>query len=194
MKTDVFLLEDYKLKVEYLTNHFTRMVIRVNIFLTIDTALLAFSLKFVFLDRNYDCFSAVGLFMLGLLLSSIGILIARLENYFAKLYRRQVALAYHLLRKNLEDGSLEKSLTNKEDVLENYSYVGDLQEESFNPELEKVDKIEQNLLQGRRYKIAKFNVGLTDFVPIITMGLFVVWVTTLSVFFLVWYLTGARWC
>ncbi len=41
MKTEDFLLEDYRLKVEYFSSHLSRMWTRFNFLLTIDSALFA---------------------------------------------------------------------------------------------------------------------------------------------------------
>jgi hypothetical protein len=110
-----FLLKDYELKVNYLSEHFSRMWIRFNFFLTIESALLAFSF-------NKDGAQSGGyLAIAGLLLSVLWYGFARTDNFLVEVYRRQVGHVFDLLRTSREAAFKNAGL---EPSPKGYSYVG----------------------------------------------------------------------
>ena len=78
-----FLVEDYKLKTDYLTKHFSRMLTRFNFFLTIGSALFLLSM-----DQAFD--HAIFLSVLGTILSALWFFFAASDNYNADVYRKQI--------------------------------------------------------------------------------------------------------
>jgi hypothetical protein len=112
-----FLVEDYKLKVQYLTDHFSRMWTRFNFFLTINSALFAFSVQ-----KETAAFVLLFVFA-GLILSALWYFFGATDNYLVDVYRKQVGTTYYLL--GSKDNDLEK-FQSREDLREVYSYVGDI--------------------------------------------------------------------
>jgi len=83
-----FLLDDYKLKVGYLTNHFTRMWTRFNFFITLETlvggALIAAAANDRWLDNPWQ------VALLGLLISICWYLVGAQDRYLIAVYRSQI--------------------------------------------------------------------------------------------------------
>ena len=135
-----FLLEDYKLKAQYLTAHFSRMWTRFNFFLTINSALFAFSVQ-------QDIADLAPLFVAaGIPLSALWYFFGATDNYLADVYRRQVMYPYTLLvpeelRALRHPQSAEEAL---KEALQNYSSVGVI------GEIEEGFPVKMNLL-GWRY-------------------------------------------
>ena len=164
MKTDGFLLEDYKLKAQYLTNHFTRMWTRFNFFLTIQSALFAFSL-----DQNRSAFVWL-LALAGVLISLAWYFFGAADNYLVEVYRWQTAHAFHLLRQTLEPPGLGQLADAEAQRI--YSYVGDVhQEKSFNPRTQAVEVIPQTFLQRRSQRIS-----VTELSVVFPVIFFILWV------------------
>jgi hypothetical protein len=91
MASKDFLFEDYKVKVQYLTDHFSRMWIRFNFLLTLNTALFAFSFQ-------------KGTTTFGPLFAGAGIVLCVLwyvfganDNHLVEVYRKQIEDSYELL-------------------------------------------------------------------------------------------------
>jgi hypothetical protein len=93
MKTFNFLLEDYKLKVEYYAGHLSRMWTRFNFLLTIDSAL------FGLFATGQVTLSPCWLFpVIGMALSVLwGVFGAFDLFFFTPLYRSHIESAYRLL-------------------------------------------------------------------------------------------------
>lgn len=83
-----FLLEDYKLKVGYLTNHFSRMWTRFNFFITLETLVGGAMIAAAASDRRLDNPWQVAL--LGLLISICWYLVGTQDRYLIAVYRSQI--------------------------------------------------------------------------------------------------------
>lgn len=83
-----FLLEDYKLKVGYLTNHFSRMWTRFNFFISLETLVGGAMIAAAATDRKLDNPSQVAL--LGLLISLCWYLVGVQDRYLIAVYRSQI--------------------------------------------------------------------------------------------------------
>ena len=77
------LVDDYKSKVAYLKDHFTRMWTRFNFFLTIHSAMFA---AIVLKTGNYEEFVAV----FGVILSILWYVFGAQDRYLVALYRAQI--------------------------------------------------------------------------------------------------------
>jgi hypothetical protein len=78
-----FLLQDYQLKVRYVSDHFQRMWTRFNFFLTIEGAVLG---ALVFSSEKRDWW--LGLY--GMLVSAVWYLFGAQDRFLVRLYRTQV--------------------------------------------------------------------------------------------------------
>jgi hypothetical protein len=184
MNTEDFLLEDYKLKVQYLTAHFSRMWTRFNFFLTINSALFAFSVQ-------KDTAAFVSLFVVaGLLLSALWYFFGAADNYLVEVYRKQVGTTYYLL------GSKEpglRELQSGEETREVHSYVGDIKTKYLDQKDGEVrtDSIKPNPLQWRytlrlRYKWkgewrkGEWAISATELAVILPIAFLLLWILRLS--------------
>lgn len=112
MNSDQFLLEDYRQKIQYLSNHLARMWTRLNFFLVVNSALFGFSMH-----ESYQGHSKL-LICSGLLLSVAWYYFGAVDNYLAEIYRKHVERSFELVKE-----SLDESLRKREDEL---CYVGDV--------------------------------------------------------------------
>ncbi len=87
-----FLVKDYELKISYLTAHFSRMWIRFNYFLSIETALVGG--KFVFSTHAQ---LTSGLAVVGLVVAIIWYVMGAEDRYLVQLYRGHVGDAGKLV-------------------------------------------------------------------------------------------------
>jgi hypothetical protein len=171
-----FLLEDYRLKVQYLTDHFSRMWTRFNFFLTINSALFAFSVQ-------KDTAPFVLLFVVaGLLLSALWYFFGATDNYLVDVYRKQVGTTYYLL--GSEDRDLEK-LQSREDLRNVYSYVGDIKTKFRDQKGGEVD-INPDLFQ-RRYihhegREDEKPISATELAVILPFAFLLLWLVRFAIF------------
>ena len=93
MKTEDFLLEDYKLKVEYFTGHLSRMWTRFNFFLTIEAALLGLA------SRELARSTCHPLLLIGILLSVLWCVLGGVDLLYIRMYHSHLQSAYSLLKK-----------------------------------------------------------------------------------------------
>jgi hypothetical protein len=85
---DQRLLEEYKIQIQSLANHYTRLWTRFNFFLTIHTALL---ISFVGLFRGRDLTAAaIPIPALGVLMSVVWYLIGAQDRYLVAFYRKLI--------------------------------------------------------------------------------------------------------
>jgi hypothetical protein len=120
---ETFLLEDYKLKAQYLTNHLSRMWNRFNFFLTINSALFAFSANIFSATEEVTDVTRLSFqagIAAGIALSALWYFFGATDNYLVEVYRKQIATAYYLLNLNGFQG--------KEVARNVYSYVGEVKE------------------------------------------------------------------
>jgi len=82
-----FLVKDYELKVQYLTNHLSRMWTRFNYFVTIESALLGGKVAFG------DGKLSPQLVVLGFFVSVIWYVMGAEDRYLVKVYREHVRAA-----------------------------------------------------------------------------------------------------
>jgi len=189
MKTEEFqefLLEDYKLKAQYLIAHFSRMWTRFNFFLTINSALFAFSVQ-------QDTAGLAPLFVAaGIPLSALWYFFGAADNYLGDVYRRQVTYPYTLLvpeelRALRQPQSAEEAL---KEALQNYSPVG-VVGEIEDGEIEKGFPVEMNLL-GWRYTRRGFRwrairqgevkqISATELAVILPLVFLLLWIVRLVV-------------
>lgn len=90
-RDDLYAME-YRLRLEYLQSHFSRMLTRFSFLLTINSALLGFSL-----DKDYEK-SAVMLIVIGITLSVLWFYYGGVDDYMAKAYREQVKKIHDKLK------------------------------------------------------------------------------------------------
>ena len=95
----VFLVEDYKLKADYLKAQFDRLWRRFQIFLAIESALFAFFFRFLLTDDGARLRPHAGLFAaLGVISAVIGLLFGAQDRYLVNSYRQSVKEAGTQLR------------------------------------------------------------------------------------------------
>jgi hypothetical protein len=80
-----FLIKDYEIKVNYLKDHFTRVWMRFNFFLTIQSALLG---AFIFSPEKYTNWIPA----FGIVVSGLWYIFGAQDRYLIRLYRMQVEL------------------------------------------------------------------------------------------------------
>jgi hypothetical protein len=114
MELGVFFLEDYKLKIEYLTNHFGRMWNRFNFFVGIQTAILAAFV--VVLGREEGAGGALLVALFALLMAIVWWIAGSEDRYLVDHYRSLVEQAAGRLT-DPEQGGLDPAP-------EDYTYVG----------------------------------------------------------------------
>jgi hypothetical protein len=89
-----FLLEDYKLKTDFLKAQFERLWKRFEFFLVIESALLAFFFKFLLTEDGAELRQNAWLVaVLGLISSSLGLLFGAQDRYLVNSYREAVRRA-----------------------------------------------------------------------------------------------------
>lgn len=178
MDTEDFLLKDYELKVQYLTNHFSRMWTRFNFFLTINSALFAFSVQ-------EDTAAFVSLFVVaGILLSILWYFFGATDNYLVEVYRRQVETTYYLLGSRMRG---LKELQSDQKVREVYSYAGDTKTRFIDPENreEPIQKIRGNPFQWRLRPNRRFGeweikaISATELAAILPFAFLLLWIARL---------------
>lgn len=124
---------------------------RFNFFLTIESALLAFSF-------NKDSAQyAVYLAITGLLLSILWYRFAATDNFLVEVYRSQVAHVFYLLHTSREAAFKAAGL---EPSPKGYSHVGSVSNEGFNPIAGKVEPIKQNFWQKRSQHVSVTELGV----------------------------------
>jgi hypothetical protein len=165
-----FLRKDYELKVNYLTAHFSRMWTRFNFFLTINSALLAFS--FGKDSAQYAGYLAIA----GLLLSMLWYRFAQTDNFLVEVYRGQVAHVFELLRPSREAAFEAAGL---EPSPEGYSYVGSVGDKGFNPITRQVEPLKEieTFWQKRssRVSVTELGVVFALLFSFLWIGRFILW-------------------
>lgn len=99
-----FLMKDYELKARYLTDHFSRMWVRFNFFLTIESGLVGLSFH-----KDYSG-HVLALSYLGGFLALVWFHFGRTDNFLADFYRTQIGIAFDRLH-DLKDNGLENKDT-----------------------------------------------------------------------------------
>lgn len=165
-----FLMKDYEIRANYLTNHFSRMWTRFNFFLTIESALFAYSLHKD--NAQYAWLLAIA----GLLLTVIWYLFSTIDNFLVEVYRRQVAHVFNLLETDREALFKTAGLST---TPKGYFSVGIIDKECYcyNPDTQEVETIESNFMQ-RRY-ILKFNsvhISVTELGVVFAGLFFLLWI------------------
>jgi uncharacterized MnhB-related membrane protein len=159
MNTEEFLLEDYKLKVQYLTAHFSRMWTRFNFFLTINSALFAFSVQRDTIDYVWLFASA------GILLSALWYVFGAADNYLVEVYRKQVQYPYKLLvPKVLREPQSD------EEALKYYSHVGEIKQNL---------PIDPTIFQWRYtlpWRGKKYPISATELAVIMPIAFLLLWI------------------
>lgn len=151
MGREDFLLKDYELKARYLTDHFSRMWVRFNFFLTIESALVVLSFQKSEQVKWLSC--------LGGVLALVWFHFGRTDNFLADFYRNQVGIAFDLLS-NL------KGWTEENRKPPELLFVGNVKDD---------ESIRQTLLSGRWRRLSA--TELAAFLPLVY---FVTWIIRLS--------------
>jgi len=116
MNTDQFLMEDYKLKVSYLTSHLQRMWTRFNFFITIQSGLVAF-----FFTSSRDLTSVALYFACAeAVIALIWYVFGAQDRYLFLMYRSQIEITANKLV-----GLIQKSDQESQDLLKDYIFVGE---------------------------------------------------------------------
>ena len=116
MNADQFLMEDYRLKVSYLTSHLQRMWTRFNFFITIQSGLLAF-----LFTSNRDLTSVALYFACAeAVIAFIWYVFGAQDRYLFLMYRSQIETTANKLAK-----LTQKSDPDNRDLLEDYIFVGE---------------------------------------------------------------------
>ena len=119
MELEDFLLEDYKLKTEYLISHFSRVWTRFNLFLLIESALLGFSFR-----EEYSTY-VVAIGFAGMFLCLTWYYFSANDNYLSDHYRRQVQNAYDLLTRRIGFFQGHMSSAEEEKIFSDHTFVSD---------------------------------------------------------------------
>ena len=123
MTAEELLQSDYKLKIDYLVAHLGRMWTRFGFFLTIESALISYSLI-----RDNSLYVEL-LCAFGVLMSLLWYYFASTDNFLVAVYRRQVAHVFFLLKATRDKAFAEAGLSHTPNC---YSYVGSILPEGFN--------------------------------------------------------------
>jgi hypothetical protein len=124
---------------------------RFNFFLTIESALLAFSFEGD--TAQYAGYLAIA----GLLLSLTWYWFAATDNFLVDVYRSQVGHVFNLLSKSREAAFKAAEI---EPSPKGYSYVGSVSDSGFNPEKKQVEPIKQNIWQYRSRDLSVTELGV----------------------------------
>ena len=100
MGKESFLLEDYKLKVEYTSNQFTRMWTRFSFMLTLETALTAVAVFHPF-DHEPTHDAKVWTVTAGMIAAIFWYIMGAEDRYLVVLYRAQARQAHDLSTKEV---------------------------------------------------------------------------------------------
>ncbi len=162
---DDFLQKDYELKARYLTDHFSRMWIRFNFFLTIESTLVGLSFH-----KDYSSY-VPALCCLGWFLALVWFHFGRTDNFLADHYRTQVGIVFNRLT------DLKKQEKWKEENQEppELLFVGDVPEDM---------KVRQRVLSGRWSRLS--TTELAAFLPLIYLAIWILRLLSLSFSFQKW--------
>lgn len=156
-----FLVQDYQLKVRYLSDHFQRMWTRFNFFLTLEGAALG---ALVFSSERRDWW--LGLY--GIMISAVWFLFGGQDRFLVRLYRTQVSEAAHQIEERAN--------------LRNYTYVGRVREAE-----EYLRQHDPDYRQRSRFeKLTEFRseeLSITHLPAVVPLTLLLVWaVITVALF------------
>jgi hypothetical protein len=152
-----FYAKDYELKINYLTEQFTRMWTRFNYFLGVETTLLGGTI--IFSKNLTDNMNCILICLLGTAISMVWYIMGAEDRRLVQLYRRQVQKAFEKMK-------------GRDNVLLEYDcYVGQVDNlpEAFIEGLEKPD------LSGWRNE----KISTTRLAALIPLTVSVVWVIVL---------------
>lgn len=90
MDKSEFLLEDYKMKVDFFTKHFSRVWMRFNFFLALEGAISIFGMN-IFLDNKLDVSNSeiVAFILVNIFICLIWYIFGAQDRYLTILYRNQ---------------------------------------------------------------------------------------------------------
>src|SRR5215204_3463194 len=169
-----FLLEDYKLKAQYLTAHFSRMWTRFNFFLTINSALFAFSVQ-------QDTAGLAPLFVAaGIPLSALWYFFGATDNYLVDVYRKQVTYPYTLLvSEELRQRQAKNDKEALKEALTHYSPVGKVEEGA----VEMAPPFSWRLTLSLRSagKARKQSISATELAVILPIVFLILWIVRLAI-------------
>ncbi len=150
MEREDFLLKDYELKARYLTDHFSRMWVRFNFFLTIESGLVGLSFH-----KDYSQ-HVRALSYLGGFLALVWFHFGRTDNFLADFYRTQVGIAFDLL-------SSKKKWTDENRNPPRLLFVGSVPKDEV---------VRQRLLSGRWQRFS--TTELAAFLPLVYFAIWVI--------------------
>ena len=155
-----FLVEDYKLKTDFLTEHFSRMWTRFNFFLSVEPAL--FGVAFL---AHKDEWSkrAVTFAGFGILVSVFWYIFGAQDRYLMELYRDEIKFAAQRLTERFKN---ILGAENYENILSSYRYAGDT--------ADKAEVIRSGQFQWR-WKV----ISVTRLAAIFPVAVLLVWVVAI---------------
>ena len=154
-----FLLEDYKLKVSFLSNQYNGMWTRFNFFVTIQTALIGG--KFIFGGGPPGPAVAV----IGFVLSLIWYALGAQDSYLARLYQKQIELAAHTLW----------ARSGMQDLIQDYPPVGFSQDKRTDIYADVKNKA---WYEGLFYRIARWRwepISVSKLIALVPFGVCLAW-------------------
>ena len=147
-----YVQKEYELRVAYLKDHLSRMWIRFNFFLTINTGLFALTLA----QSSQELWLLAGI--LGLIVCVCWNQFAATDNYLVEVYRRQIAHAHFLL---MQDASFEAlRATELPNELKVWTHTGAIAPEYFDPTDRQVKLIWQGFFQRRISWLSATELGV----------------------------------
>lgn len=162
-KVGEFLIKDYELKVRYLSDHFSRMWVRFNFFLTLESALIGGK---IFIGDGKLSPALAGL---GAILSLVWYVFGAQDRYLVRIYRKHV-----------EDAGEKVTRVAWPDDLGGYRHVGEIDETV--EELRREDAGKSFRIRGiRRLSGWRFHkeVGPTSLAALFPLLVFFAWLAIL---------------
>lgn len=136
-----YLQREYELRVNYLKDHLSRIWIRFNFFLTINTGLFAIAVA----QSTPELWLLASI--LGIVMSICWNQFAATDNYLVDVYRRQIAHAHFLLTQDAAFDGLRAVQVPPE--LKAWTYTGAITTEYFDPADRQIKPIRQSFFQRR---------------------------------------------
>ena len=165
MKPEDFLIKDYELKINYLTNQFQRMWTRFNFFLTIESGLIGG--QFIIGNGKFNQELAFA----GAVISLIWYIFGAEDRYLVRIYRKHVQNAAQRINENMSQENPASP--------QHYRPVGEIEETT--KELREEDKnkpLRKRLMEwlsGWRFN----PISTTRLAALFPLLLFLVWVIAL---------------
>lgn len=162
-------MEDYKLKVSYLNDQFSRMWTRFNFFLTIESGLVAGQ---IFAENSKD-FNLRDIHLALVFISVLWYVFGAQDKYLVDNYRNQVEDSFNRLKLSKE--------TELQKIDEDVSYVGDVRMKNYREKRKKRLPGEEDI-QADFHSLASWRIGklsITHLAAYVPLLLVLVWLGVL---------------